>query len=89
MNSIASLIVSVTPLALPPGMENLTTLTAWVTGLVAFALFVAFLISIGKTGLEALTRGQFTGGAASIIILICAIALGAASAIFTTFSATS
>lgn len=72
---------------LPPGMEMLTTITAWVTGLISFGLFVAFLVSIGKTGFDALRRGEFTGGMASVIILICAIALGAASAIFTTFSA--
>jgi hypothetical protein len=75
------------PLELPPGMGKLTTIGAWATGLIAFGLFLAFLVSIGKTGFEALRHGQFSGGMSSVIILVCAIALGGASAIFTTFHA--
>ena len=74
------------PMVLPPGMEKLSIITAWITGLISLGLFIAFLVSIGKTGFEALRRGEFTGGMSSIIILICAMALGAATAIFTTFS---
>lgn len=87
MTNLATQFVALAPMVLPPGMDKLTTLSAWTTGLVSFGLFVAFLISIGKTGFEALRHGRFEGGTASVIILVCAIVLGAASAIFTTFTA--
>ena len=79
-------LVGLVPLQLPPGMGKLTTITAWVTGLISFGLFVAFLVSIGKTGFDALRRGEFSGGMSSVIILICAIVLGAATAIFAAIS---
>lgn len=86
MTQITALAANLVPMVLPPGMDKLTILGAWTTGLVGFLLFLAFLVSIGQTGFAALSRGHFEGGKASIIILICAITLGAASAIFTTFA---
>lgn len=86
-NHVMQVAVPIVPMVLPPGMEKLTTIVAWVTGLLSLGLFVAFLVSIGKTGFEALRRGEFTGGQSSVIILVCAVALGAATAIFGTFSA--
>jgi len=85
LTDITAQLTNVLPMALPPGMGKLTTISAWITGLLSFGLFWAFLISIGMTGFQALTRGEFTGGKASVIILVCCIVLGAASAIFTTF----
>lgn len=84
--TITMLIPVLTPMELPPGMDKLSTITAWVTGLVSFGLFIAFLASIGKTGFEALTHGRFTGGMSSVIILICAIVLAAAATIFAVFA---
>ncbi len=87
MNQLHTQLAAVVPMVLPPGMDKLTIIGAWITGLVAFGLFIAFLVSIGQTGFAALRRGQFEGGQASVIILVCAIGLGASSAIFTTFAA--
>lgn len=87
MSIITTATAATLPMVLPPGMNQLTTISAWATGLISFGLFIAFLVSIGKTGFEALRRGEFTGGTSSVIILVCAIVLGAATAIFTTFSA--
>lgn len=67
---------------LPPGTSQLTTIIAWVTGLVGVALFVGFLIAMGKTGLGALRHGHWEGGSAAAICLVCAVFLGAATAIF-------
>ncbi len=68
--------------SLPPGMGGLTTIAAWVTGLSGFVLFLAFLGSMGKTGVKALAHGQFEGGTSQLVILFCAVGLGAAAAIF-------
>lgn len=70
------------PMVLPPGTEKLTMLVTWATGLVGLALFVAFLLMMGKTGLSALRHGHFEGGMGAVIVLVCAVFLGAASAIF-------
>lgn len=70
------------PMALPPGTEKLALLVTWTTGLVGLALFVAFLAMMGKTGLSALRHGQFEGGMGAVIVLVCSVFLGAASAIF-------
>lgn len=67
---------------LPPGTSQLSLIVAWATGLVGLALFLGFIFAMGKTGLEALTHGQFTGGKGAIICLVCAVFLGAATAIF-------
>ncbi|GAB3868543.1 hypothetical protein GCM10028801_44640 [Nocardioides maradonensis] len=85
MNQISSTAYLI-PMLLPPGMDKLNVISAWTTGLVSLGLFIAFQISIGKTGFEALRHGRFEGGTASVIILVCAIILGAAAAIFTTFA---
>lgn len=69
---------------LPPGTENLTLLVTWVTGLVGLGLFIAFIMMMGKTGLAAIRHGQFEGGMGAAIVLVCAVFLGAASAIFAT-----
>ena len=74
--------------SLPPGTQKLTLIVAWTTGLVGFALFCGFLFALGKTGLEALTHGQFTGGKGAIVCLVCAVSLGAASAIFAALGVT-
>ncbi|MBU2698833.1 MULTISPECIES: hypothetical protein [Pimelobacter] len=86
MTQITALAANLVPMVLPPGMEKLSVLGAWTTGIVAFLLFIAFLVSIGMTGWGALSRGHFEGGKASVIILMCAIVLGSATAIFTTFA---
>lgn len=70
------------PMVMPPGMDKLTLIGAWVTGLVGFGLFIAFCLAMGKTGFAALRHGQFEGGAGAAITLVCAVGLGAASAIF-------
>lgn len=72
----------VAPMVLPPGMGKLSLITAWVTGLVGLGLFIAFCLAMGKTGFAALRHGQFEGGAGAAITLVCAVGLGAASAIF-------
>lgn len=87
--SITTKVAAVVPMVLPPGMDKLSVLSAWFTGLVGLFLFWCFIASIGKTGVAALRRGEFEGGQASVIILICAIVLGSASAIFTTFAVVS
>lgn len=76
-------VVHVVPMVLPPGTEKLATLVSWTTGLVGLALFIAFLLVMGKTGLSALRHGQFEGGMGAVVVLVCAVFLGAASAIFT------
>lgn len=68
--------------SLPPGTGKLTTLTSWVTGLVGLALFIGFLAALGQTGIKALSHGHFTGGMGAVVCLVCAVFLGAASAIF-------
>lgn len=73
---------TILPMALPPGTEKLATLVTWTTGLVGLALFVAFLLMMGKTGLSALRHGHFEGGMGAVVVLVCAVFLGAASAIF-------
>lgn len=70
------------PLQLPPGTQKLSLLGTWVTGLVGFALFVAFCLMMGKTGLSALRHGHFEGGMGAAVVLVAAVFLGAASAIF-------
>lgn len=79
-----SVVPLLTPMApsLPPGTDKLTTVVGWVTGLTGLVLFICFLLMMGKTGLEALRHGRFEGGMGAGIVIICAIFLGAASAIF-------
>ena len=80
---MATHLLNVVPMVLPPGTEKLTTLVGWTSGLVGLALFVAFLLIMGKTGLSALRHGQFEGGMGAVVVLVFAVFLGAASAIFT------
>lgn len=87
LNDVMVTVVPITPMVLPPGMDKLTTLVAWITGLTSLLLFVLFIVSIGKTGIEALRRGEFSGGSSSVIILVLAVVLSAATVIFGTFSA--
>lgn len=75
-------VATVAPMVLPPGTDKLSLLVSWAAGLVGLALFVAFLLVMGKTGLSALRHGQFEGGMGAVVILVCAVMLGAASAIF-------
>lgn len=70
-------------MALPPGTEKLQLLVSWTTGLVGLGLFIAFCLMMGKTGFAALSRGQFEGGMGAAVVLVAAVFLGAASAIFT------
>lgn len=70
------------PMILPPGMGQLTTIVAWVTGLSGLALLVGWILAVGSTGISALRRGHLEGGTAAAICLVCAVALGATSAIF-------
>lgn len=72
----------VIPMVLPPGTSKLTVLTTWVTGLVGFGLFIAFCLMMGKTGFAALRHGHFEGGMGAAVVLVAAVFLGAASAIF-------
>lgn len=67
---------------LPPGTGQLSTVLAWVSGLTGLALFGGFIAAMGKTGLAALRHGHFEGGAGAVICLVCAVLLGAATAIF-------
>lgn len=81
INTSAS--AAVTPVAaLPPGTGKLTMLTTWVTGLVGLGLFIAFCLMMGKTGFDALRHGRFEGGMGAAVVLVAAVFLGAASAIF-------
>lgn len=82
MSSLLVDIAQVIPMALPPGTQKLSLLVTWITGLVGLALFVAFCLMMGKTGLAALRHGNFEGGMGAAIVLVCAVFLGAASAIF-------
>lgn len=68
--------------SLPPGMGQLTTLISWATGLAGVACLAGFVLAMGKTGLQALAHGQFQGGMGAVICLVCAVGLGASSAIF-------
>ncbi|GAB2864574.1 hypothetical protein [Nocardioides pacificus] len=72
----------VLPMALPPGTEKLALLVGWTTSLVGVALFIAFCVMMGKTGLSALRHGQFEGGMGAAVVLVAAVFLGAAGAIF-------
>lgn len=72
----------VVPMVLPPGTEKITMLVSWISGLVGLALFVAFLLMMGKTGLSALRHGHFEGGMGAAVVLIAAVFLGAAVPIF-------
>lgn len=70
------------PMVLPPGFDKITLLVAWGTGIVGVLLILAWVMSVGKTGIGALRRGELEGGTAMIVVLFCGIALGATSAIF-------
>lgn len=80
-NQLAAQLTAV-PMVLPPGTGQLTTIIAWVTGLAGFGLILAWIASVGKTGIEALGHGQLTGGKAMIVCLICGVMLGATGVIF-------
>lgn len=82
MIEISQMIPLIVPMELPPGTQKLSLITTWVTGLVGLGLFIAFCLLMGKTGFEALRHGRFEGGMGAAICLVCAVFLGAASAIF-------
>jgi len=82
--TIATTIVLAQVGQLPPGTEQISTILAWVFGLVGLLLLGGFAAAMGKTGLAALRHGQFEGGMGAVACLVCAVMLGAASAIFAT-----
>ena len=67
---------------LPPGTGQLAIVLTWVTGLAGLALWGGFCAAMGKTGLAALRHGHFEGGMGAVVCLVCAVLLGASSAIF-------
>ena len=67
---------------LPPGTGQLSIILAWVTGICGLLLMGGFVASMGKTGMASLRHGSFEGGMGAVVCLVCAVFLGAASAIF-------
>lgn len=72
----------------PPGLGQLATVVSWVTWGVGLALFVGFLVALGKAGLGALRHGHYEGSMAATVCLVCACVLGAAGTIFSVFGVT-
>lgn len=68
--------------SLPPGTGQLSMILGWATGLAGLACLAGFVLSLGKTGLSALAHGHFEGGMGAVVCLVCAVMLGAATAIF-------
>lgn len=68
--------------SMPPGFDKAATIIGWVAGAVAAVLLVMWLIGIGRVA-RAAHRGEQSEATGHMgVILVCALALGATSAIF-------
>lgn len=66
----------------PPGMENLTKILGWIAWGVSALCLAAFLVCAGWLAIATLTGQEVRAAKGLIIVLIAAVIVGSASALF-------
>ena len=69
----------------PPGLESLSTILGWIAWGVTILCLAAFLICAGWLAIATLTGQEVRAAKGLVIVLIAAVIVGGASAIFATF----
>lgn len=70
----------------PPGMDGLTTILGWIAWGVTILCLAAFLVCGGWLAIATLTGQEVRAAKGLIIVLIAAVIIGSASAIFAIFA---
>ena len=69
----------------PPGLQNLSVILGWIAWGVTILCLAAFLICAGWLAIATLTGQEVRAAKGLVIVLIAAVIVGAASAIFAAF----